>query len=239
MGAKTKVELIPWDPTDEKQFQRMVDQRIACGWRQEEVGEWKEKMLNGQKFLYWIVPAESLPDREKLLKDHLERYPVESEPLTDTATVVFNTPCEPSKKSFLPIGHIALELIPARDERFSLPASTIWIMSLYVSWALQASGLGRSAMVQMEHLATLPPLNRTTIALDTIAEEFYMKEESLRALYEDRGHERPEVVRSAEGWYKRQGYEIMEREEGGYNWKKPTDGEIIPITVVYMRKSLV
>ena len=129
-------------------------------------------------------------------------------------------------------------------------------MSLYVSWyiapyplpsthhsnprrALQASGLGRSAVVQTEHMATLPPLNRTTIALDTIEEGFYLQEETLRALYEDRGHERPEVVRSVEGWYRRQGYEMVEKEEGGYNWKKPTDGEIVPVTVVYMKKSLV
>lgn len=50
-----RVELIPWDPTSEAQFQRMYDQRVACGWREDEVGEWKDKMLNGQKFLYWIV----------------------------------------------------------------------------------------------------------------------------------------------------------------------------------------
>lgn len=50
-----KVRLVPWDPTDEKQFQRMYDQRVACGWREDEVAEWKEKMLRGTKFLYWIV----------------------------------------------------------------------------------------------------------------------------------------------------------------------------------------
>ena len=57
--AYDKVELIPWDPVDEKQFQRMYDQRVACGWRHDEVEGWKEKMLNGQKFLYWIVGSDS------------------------------------------------------------------------------------------------------------------------------------------------------------------------------------
>lgn len=50
-----KVRLVPWDPTDERQFQRMYDQRVACGWRADEVAAWKEKMLKGSKFLYWIV----------------------------------------------------------------------------------------------------------------------------------------------------------------------------------------
>lgn len=51
----SKVQLIPWDPTDDRQFQRMYDQRVACGWRMEEVGEWRDKQLRGVKFLYWIV----------------------------------------------------------------------------------------------------------------------------------------------------------------------------------------
>ncbi|MBE3044320.1 hypothetical protein IMZ48_17490 [Candidatus Bathyarchaeota archaeon] len=50
-----KVELIPWDPTSEQQYERMFDQRVACGWREEEVPEWKEAQLNGTKALYWIV----------------------------------------------------------------------------------------------------------------------------------------------------------------------------------------
>jgi len=26
-----------------------------CGWHEDEVPEWKDKMLKGQKLLYWIV----------------------------------------------------------------------------------------------------------------------------------------------------------------------------------------
>lgn len=62
-----KVDLIPWDPTNEKQYQRMHDQRVACGWRIEEVPQWKEKQLKGIKFLYWIVsqPVHSKPAKHK------------------------------------------------------------------------------------------------------------------------------------------------------------------------------
>lgn len=57
--AAQKVDLIPWDPTDEAQFQRMYEQRVACGWRIDEVPEWKEKQLQGTKFLYWVVSLEA------------------------------------------------------------------------------------------------------------------------------------------------------------------------------------
>lgn len=50
-----KVRLIPWDPANAQQYQRMYLQRIACGWRQDEIGQWKDKLLRGTKFLYWIV----------------------------------------------------------------------------------------------------------------------------------------------------------------------------------------
>jgi hypothetical protein len=56
-----KVELVPWDPTSEQHFKRLVEQRIACGWDHEEVGDWKKKVLGGEKFLYWIVSDDSLP----------------------------------------------------------------------------------------------------------------------------------------------------------------------------------
>lgn len=55
MGVHAKAALIPWDPSNEAHFKRMHVQRVACGWRYEEVEEWRNKMLKSQKFLYWIV----------------------------------------------------------------------------------------------------------------------------------------------------------------------------------------
>jgi hypothetical protein len=64
MGSDSKrtesVVLIPWHPVDEAHYQRMVDQRVACGWREEEVPEWKRKQLDGVKFVYWIVSVPSV-----------------------------------------------------------------------------------------------------------------------------------------------------------------------------------
>ena len=50
-----RVELIPWDPTDEGHFQRMYEQRVACTWDYESVAGWKDMTLSGEKMLYWVV----------------------------------------------------------------------------------------------------------------------------------------------------------------------------------------
>lgn len=50
-----KVELVPWDPDSNQQYERMFDQRVACGWRETEVPDWKEAQLKRTKVLYWIV----------------------------------------------------------------------------------------------------------------------------------------------------------------------------------------
>ena len=55
LSQSDMVELIPWDPNNEQQFQRMVDQRHACGWCHDEIDLWKENMLNNEKFLWWVV----------------------------------------------------------------------------------------------------------------------------------------------------------------------------------------
>ncbi|UPL02009.1 hypothetical protein LCI18_012943 [Fusarium solani-melongenae] len=224
MGVPAKTALIPWDPLNEAHFKRMYDQRVACGWRHEEVEEWRSKMLKSQKFLYWIILADDLEEREELLATHTSRYPDEAEGLSDTADTVFNTPRESTNRRFLPVGHIALELIPEQNERFQLPSSTIWIMSLYISWALQNAGLGRSAMAETERLARLPPFNRDVIGLDTVQKKFQLGATKVRA---------------TEEWYMRQGYEVIKRVDRGYNWHDPSTGDILPVPLVYMVKRFV
>lgn len=50
-----KVKLIPWDPVDERHFQRMCDQRVACGWLTDGISDWKAKVLRGVQTFYWVV----------------------------------------------------------------------------------------------------------------------------------------------------------------------------------------
>ncbi|KAI8713596.1 hypothetical protein NCS52_01304400 [Fusarium sp. LHS14.1] len=235
MAVHAKTTLIPWDPSNEAHFKRMYDQRVACGWRYEEVEEWRNKMLKSQKFLYWIVLADDLEGREELLATHTGRYPDEAEELSDTANTVFSTSREPTNRRFLPIGHIALELLPQQNERFQLPSSTIWIMSLYISWALQSAGLGRSAMAETERLARLPPFNRDIVGLDTVQKHFQLGDNNFnKTHYSSSGSE----VRAIEEWYMRQGYEAVERVDHGYSWKDPATGDVLPVPLVYMVKSV-
>lgn len=53
--AASKVYLVPWDAADPAHFERMQAQRVACGWRADEVGEWADKQAAGTKVMYWVV----------------------------------------------------------------------------------------------------------------------------------------------------------------------------------------
>ena len=50
-----KVDLIPWDYTSEEHVTRLYEQRIACGWRAEDVNLWAESAGKGGKVFYWVV----------------------------------------------------------------------------------------------------------------------------------------------------------------------------------------
>jgi hypothetical protein len=57
MSAKHawKVELIPWDYKSTEHVTRWYEQRVACGWRAEEVPENVEKAKKGDRMFYWVV----------------------------------------------------------------------------------------------------------------------------------------------------------------------------------------
>ncbi|KAK5998660.1 hypothetical protein PT974_01042 [Cladobotryum mycophilum] len=233
------VELVPWDPRNEEHYQRLYEQRVACTWDAELVEEWKTKVLEGRKFLYWIKLRDDLPQRETVLAPHLDKCPKERDPLVDTATAIANTPRTPTNMSFLPIGHVALELYPQRNTNFSLDPSTIWVKSLYISWALQTGGVGHAAMAQIERLAASPPLNAAALALDTVTKEFQLHEENLKVWFEVTGIKRPDVVRSNEEWYVRQGYKVMGDIDLGTTWTHPAAGETASIPSIYLKKDIV
>lgn len=56
----SNVELVPWDPDSDAHGQRLYDQRVACSWDEDLIDEWRAKVREGKKFLYWIVRFESL-----------------------------------------------------------------------------------------------------------------------------------------------------------------------------------
>lgn len=56
-----KVDLIPWDPNSEEHVKRMFDQRVACGWRSDEVQSWIEHSNQGTMNLYWLASYSIYP----------------------------------------------------------------------------------------------------------------------------------------------------------------------------------
>ena len=148
--------------------------------------------------------------------------------------------------------------------RLGLPRTGVcWVVSLYVSWAIQNGGLGRSAMRRIESLAAEPPLSAEVMVLDTAAKQWQLNESVADLLYEGRGLSRPavstyayvnrqraasrevtdarvpgeQVLKASEDWYERQGYEVFRREEVGYAWISPA-GDIVNVPLVYLKKSL-
>lgn len=47
--------LIPWDPDSPDHINRMKQQRIACGWKVDDVDSWAELQRLGKIGLHWIV----------------------------------------------------------------------------------------------------------------------------------------------------------------------------------------
>ena len=123
------------------------------------------------------VLADSDPDRERKIEEHVAAYPNESEPLIDTATSLGGKPRVPSTpaKTFIPVGHISL------DTEYETPGfadsrdGLYFITTFYISTALQGSGLGRAAMDVIENTAISEPLSAKTLALSTVAKDYDQK----------------------------------------------------------------
>ncbi|TGO52562.1 hypothetical protein BOTNAR_0320g00050 [Botryotinia narcissicola] len=199
-----KVDLIPWNPDSLSHVERLFNQRVVCTWNSEYVESWREKQRQGAITLQWIVVPITTVSRDDLHKHHTTQFPLESEPLIDSATTFNALPRTPPSPphSFLPIGHIALEVQPS--------SSTYKISGLYISGAMRSLGLGRATMDTIEALASSPPISARKLLLEVIANEYPGKEERNVALK----IEKQPVER--QDWYARRGYRIvgMKDEEG-------------------------
>ncbi|KAI3402098.1 hypothetical protein diail_27 [Diaporthe ilicicola] len=234
---RSRIDLVPWDFTSEEHQQRMYLQRLACGWRSDEIQRWVELGRAGDKTLYWIVLAEDLSDRETLTSQHIAKYPQESVPITDTAPTHWQQPRTPSSRAFVPIGHVALDLRAEENAHLNLTEDGIvWVAGLYVSWTLQRYGLGREVMRLAEDLASLEPLNAKWIVLDTMPRDQQMKSEFIEKVYLAQGKSAPAVP--TQDWYERQGYEAFERHVAAYKWENPVTGETEDFDYLFLRKRL-
>ncbi|TVY89673.1 hypothetical protein LAWI1_G003160 [Lachnellula willkommii] len=234
-SSKSQVLLIPWDPTSPDHVQRMVQQRIACGWNEDAVEGWKGRQETGTLNLQWIVFEDSEPDRDAKLLKHTQTHPQEQEPLLDSA-IFFGgqTRAIPSpQRKFIPVGHISLGRVPAAYEHLGLTneEGAYWIGILYVSRALHGSGLGRKTMDTVENVATSEPLCAKILALNAINPNDPENEEKYKAL----GLTIPPF--SNKEWYARRGYKIYNSEEKSFS-KVDSTGKAWWWGAVFMKKHI-
>lgn len=49
------VTLVPWDPDSKEHVDRLFNQRIACGWKSNQVEKWRGLQKEGKIAISWVV----------------------------------------------------------------------------------------------------------------------------------------------------------------------------------------
>ncbi|ORY68285.1 uncharacterized protein BCR38DRAFT_471884 [Pseudomassariella vexata] len=235
--ASVSVILIPWDPESQEHAERMAQQRIACGWKQDQIENWKDQQREGLIGLHWIVLPPSDPNTTSRLERHIFAFPDEATPLHNTCKRVLSrshTP-DPAISTFIPIGHISLDSWSPYDSLQTSPSNGVYsLTTFYVSKALQYGGIGGAAMTACETMAARD-FGAKAITLDTLANEEYRPDNPRRAAM---GLEQTRPRVTPQDWYQRRGYIIYLKKEDGFFDTDPT-GKIWGATLVCLKKELV
>ncbi|KAI1202944.1 hypothetical protein F5X97DRAFT_286198 [Nemania serpens] len=228
------VYLIPWDPDSQGHVDRMKLQRIACGWKVEQVDGWRDPQRRGDVGLHWVVLHPDHPETPSRLKRHLEAHPSEAEPLSDTCTAILGRLHKPDAliPSFSPVGHIALDSVTSTPElQTSLSDGILSLMNFYISTALQNLGLGGVALNYCEKMAKEEFAARA-ITLTTIANEECRADSPRRIAMK-----RPIPTITNQDWYSRRGYAVYGRQEAAWVDVDET-GKKWAVDCVFLRKDL-
>ncbi|KAK1584948.1 uncharacterized protein LY79DRAFT_559869 [Colletotrichum navitas] len=235
--SPARVTLIPWDPEAADHVTRMVDQRIACGWDDDLVPAWQGGQRSGYKCIYWITITSEDPERDAKIAKHVSEYPKETEPIVDTAQSIYAVSRTATGTPFHPVGHISLDFGNPRAEPLGLPIPkehVFWIKSLYVSDAIQGSGIGRAAMDMAESMAAGTPLCAKTLMLDTVSKEDQLRKESAVV------HHGKLPASPTQAWYERRGYKLVRTVDNFYGYPETDpDGNPVVRRTVFLRKDLV
>ncbi|KGO42117.1 Acyl-CoA N-acyltransferase [Penicillium expansum] len=213
MSSSSKVTLFPWDPNSDVHLKCLVSQRVECNWDQGKVEtKWKKQQLKGEKCIYWI----------------------ENEMLQDTATTINAVPRQPTKESFIPIGHISLDSKNPDVEHIELdlPAVNIfWIKTFYIRRSIQGRGIGRAAMDEVEAMAVREPLLAKILMLDTVQKDDQKREEFANVTYGGI----PKTINQE--WYARRGYRLIKTAQDYYQ-DPDKNGKVWDTRTVFMRKDI-
>ncbi|KAI1420664.1 hypothetical protein F5Y12DRAFT_105189 [Xylaria sp. FL1777] len=234
-GDPVAVCLIPWDPDSQDHVDRMKLQRIACGWKVEQVDSWKDPQRKGQAGLHWVVLHPDHPDTPARLEKHFAAYPNEVEALSDTCKTILGRPHKPDPlfRNFYPVGHIALDSVtPHAELETSLSNGILSLMNFYISNALQGRGLGGAAMDYCEKMAR-EEFGAKAITLETIANEECQIDSPRRIALK-----RPLLAVTNEDWYTRHGYRVYYQKKSAWV-DVDENGKEWPTTSSMLRKDLV
>jgi len=230
-SAKSSVILIPWDHESPEHVKRLYDQRKACGWNSKFVEDkWRHLQREGKIAIHWIVLADDDPQKVTKLQTHITAYPYEAVPLSDSCRSLDGKPRDIPQppRTFFPVGHISLDSQYDDPELADPNRGVYYVSTLYISNALQGSGLGRAAMDVVEVMATEPPFNGKALALGTLAREHAISEFWVKV------HIPPFKV-CHQDWYARRGYEVVKYKDDAIVDTDPT-GQIRSFRGVYMKK---
>ncbi|CAG8077942.1 unnamed protein product [Penicillium salamii] len=231
MSSESTVILVPWDPESISHRQVLFEQRVECSWHQEKVEkEWRDLQVRGAKCVYWIVCEE----------------------LQDTATSINAVRREPSRRTFIPVGHISLDSENPDNEGVELDipeSNAFWIKTFYVIHAVQSQGVGRAAMDLVEEMAVREPLNAKTLLLDTVHKDDQLQEDFAVATYGSVPKVRlsgldifmiiTHTLQSAtQVWYARRGYRLIKTLPHHYKNIPDKNGKYWDMRTVFMRKDI-
>ncbi|KAK9791415.1 hypothetical protein AB5N19_03196 [Seiridium cardinale] len=232
---RPSVVLLPWDPDSPAHVERMRQQRVACGWKVNKIADWQKFQKAGELIMYWVALPSASQDINEIVQRHLSEFPDEAEPLQDTCTSVLGRPHTPNSETFIPVGHICLDGCVANHAVNRLNISFhggVWaIAALYVSRALQGTGIGGAAMTAVEKVSVqeygVKALNLCTDSKEDSA----VDSPRMIAL------KRPVPKVSNVDWYQRRGYVVYDVVKNGISHTDST-GRVWHATLVYFRKEL-
>ncbi|KAF2155438.1 hypothetical protein K461DRAFT_311689 [Myriangium duriaei CBS 260.36] len=234
-GASTLAKdiiLLPWDSDSPDQVQRLIKQRVDCGWNAEKVeSSWASLQKSGTKCLYWVGFSADRIEKSDELQNLLAKFMKDQTFLQDTATSIRNVARKPSGKDFCAIGHVSLDTENTTIGYLNLDPipESYWITSFFIDYSLQSLGFGRSVMDTVEGMATDPPLSAKTLVLDTLH-----RDDQVMIAVKYHGQE-PKI--SNQAWYERRGYRLFFTAQNHYR-NPDKNGQVIDMRTVFMRRDL-